>query len=141
MGLGSTVVFTGRVPHDRVRDHYALLDAFVVPRVPDRAAWFTTPLKPYEAMALEIPLVVSDLPALTEIVGPDERGLAFPPATPPRSPIGSGSSWTTRDRRADRAGRSRVGRRGADVGVERARYAALYERILERYPEPAPSRR
>ncbi len=77
-GLQSSVIFTGRVPHDQVRAHYALLDAFVIGRLPDRAARFVTPLKPYEAMAMGLPLVVSDLPALTEIAAPDERGLSFP---------------------------------------------------------------
>jgi glycosyltransferase involved in cell wall biosynthesis len=77
-GLRDRVVFTGRVPHTVVRDHYALLDAFVIARTPDRAARFTTPLKPYEAMAMGLPLVVSDLPALVEIAAPGERGLAFP---------------------------------------------------------------
>ena len=76
-GVGQAVVFTGRVPHDQVRGHYALLDAFVVPRRDERAARTVTPLKPYEALAMERPLVVADLPALTEIAAPDERGLAF----------------------------------------------------------------
>jgi glycosyltransferase involved in cell wall biosynthesis len=76
-GLGDVVVFTGHVPHEAVPAHYALFDAFVVPRAPDRAARFVTPLKPFEAMAMGRPVVVSDLPALVEIVAPDERGLAF----------------------------------------------------------------
>jgi glycosyltransferase involved in cell wall biosynthesis len=77
-GVGNAVVFTGRVPHDEVRAHYALLDIFVVPRRNDRAARFVTPLKPFEAMAMAKPLVVSDLPALVEIAAPGERGLVFP---------------------------------------------------------------
>jgi glycosyltransferase involved in cell wall biosynthesis len=77
-GVGGAVIFTGKVPHDEVRAHYALLDVFVVPRRNDRAARFVTPLKPFEAMAMGKPLVVSDLPALVEIAAPGERGLAFP---------------------------------------------------------------
>lgn len=77
-GVAEHVVFTGQVPHDEVADYYALLDVFVVPRVDERAARLVTPLKPYEAMAMGLPLVVSDLPALVEIVGRDERGLTFP---------------------------------------------------------------
>ncbi|HEY3334700.1 MAG TPA: glycosyltransferase family 4 protein [Candidatus Limnocylindrales bacterium] len=138
-GLRSTVVFTGRVPHDRVRDHYLLLDAFVVPRVADRAARFTTPLKPYEAMALEIPLVVSDLPALVEIAAPDERGLAFP----------AGDAAALADRLRVLMDHPETARRIAVAGREwvvaertwssnARRYAALYERILERYPDPPP---
>jgi glycosyltransferase involved in cell wall biosynthesis len=77
-GVGEAVVFTGRIPHGEVRAHYALLDVFVVPRRNDRAARYVTPLKPFEAMAMGKPLVVSDLPALVEIAAPGERGLAFP---------------------------------------------------------------
>jgi glycosyltransferase involved in cell wall biosynthesis len=77
-GLGESVVFTGAVSHDEVPAHYALIDVFVVPRAEDRAARYVTPLKPFEAMAMERPLVVSDLPALAEIAGVPERGLSFP---------------------------------------------------------------
>jgi glycosyltransferase involved in cell wall biosynthesis len=75
--VGNRVIFTGSVPHDAVQSHYALLDAFVVPRRDERAARTVTPLKPYEALAMEVPLVVADLPALVEIAEPDQRGLAF----------------------------------------------------------------
>ncbi len=77
--LGESVVFTGAVPHDVVPDFYAALDAYVVPRRDERAARHVTPLNPCEAMAMGRPLVVADLPALTEIAAPDERGLAFAP--------------------------------------------------------------
>ncbi len=76
-GAGASVVFTGKVPHHEVLDYYALYDAFVVPRVDERAARLVTPLKPYEAMAMGIPLVVSDLPALAEITGHGQRGATF----------------------------------------------------------------
>src|SRR5207253_198042 len=69
--LGKRVVFTGSVPHESIRSHYALFDAFVVPRRDERAARTVTPLKPYEALAMERPLVVADLPALVEIAAPD----------------------------------------------------------------------
>jgi glycosyltransferase involved in cell wall biosynthesis len=71
------VIFTGQVPHDQVRDYYALMDIFVVPRIDERAARLVTPLKPFEAMAMGLPLVVSDLPVLAELAKPGERGLAF----------------------------------------------------------------
>ena len=77
-GLADHVVFTGPVPHDEIPDVYALIDIFVVPRRDERAARLVTPLKPFEAMATGIPVIVSDLPALTEIIAPGERGLAFP---------------------------------------------------------------
>ena len=57
---------------------YALLDAFVVPRRNERAARLVTPLKPFEAMAMARPMVVADLPALTEVAPDGERSLAYP---------------------------------------------------------------
>ncbi|NUL48783.1 glycosyltransferase [Cellulosimicrobium funkei] len=71
------VVFTGPVDHAEVAALYELIDVFVVPRIHERAAVYVTPLKPFEAMALERPVLVSDLPALTEIVEAPERGHTF----------------------------------------------------------------
>jgi glycosyltransferase involved in cell wall biosynthesis len=74
-----SVIFTGRVPHGRVLDHYAVIDVFVVPRTADRVSQLVTPLKPYEAMALERALVVSGVDALREIVADGQTGLVFEP--------------------------------------------------------------
>lgn len=133
-GLERSIIFTGKVPYDRVRAHYALLDAFVVARVPDRAARFVTPLKPYEAMAMGLPLVVSDLPALTEIAAPDQRGLAFP--------SGDGAALAaTLERLIDQpqlgadlaaAGRAWV-LKERTWAANGARYRDLYAAILERF--------
>ncbi|MGN7248706.1 glycosyltransferase family 4 protein [Janibacter anophelis] len=76
-GAGDAVHFTGRIPHDEVSQYYAQLDVFVIPRINERAARLVTPLKPFEAMALGLPLVVSDLPALQEITGNGDRGRTF----------------------------------------------------------------
>lgn len=77
VGAGDAVHFTGRIPHGDVSQYYSQLDVFVIPRVDERAARLVTPLKPYEAMALGVPLVVSDLPALQEITGDGARGETF----------------------------------------------------------------
>jgi glycosyltransferase involved in cell wall biosynthesis len=78
LGITDRVVFTGRVPNVEVGRYYAAIDAFVVPRINELAARLVTPLKPFEAMALGRPMIVSDLPALTEIVPDGARGLVFP---------------------------------------------------------------
>lgn len=80
LGLADRAVFTGRVPNAEIAGWYAAIDAFVVPRIDERAARLVTPLKPFEAMALGRPLIVADLPALAEIVPHEVRGLAFPPS-------------------------------------------------------------
>jgi glycosyltransferase involved in cell wall biosynthesis len=77
-GAADRVVFTGAVPHSEVPAIYALLDVFVVPRRDERAARLVTPLKPFEAMAMARPMIVADLPALTEVAPDGERSLAYP---------------------------------------------------------------
>jgi phosphatidyl-myo-inositol dimannoside synthase len=83
LGLGAACVFAGSVPFDEVPAWYAQIDLFVVPRVPERAGRMVSPMKPFEAMAMEIPVLVSDLPALLEIAGPhEERAFVFAAADP-----------------------------------------------------------
>jgi glycosyltransferase involved in cell wall biosynthesis len=77
--LGLNAIFTGRVPSAKVRDYHAALDVFVVPRTPDRVCQLVTPLKPVEAMASGLPVVVSSVRALSEIVSDRQTGLLFPP--------------------------------------------------------------
>jgi glycosyltransferase involved in cell wall biosynthesis len=72
-----TVIMPGRVPHAEVPRYVSILDVFVVPRTADRVSQLVTPLKPFEAMAMARPVVVSDLPAMREIVEPDVTGLMF----------------------------------------------------------------
>jgi glycosyltransferase involved in cell wall biosynthesis len=132
-GLADSVIFTGRVPHDDVAAYYALMDVFVVPRLDDLASRYTTPLKPFEAMAMGIPIAVSDVPALREIANADERGLAFP--------VGDAAGLAgVLEEYLDRPDlRARVGAAGrAWVLAERTwrangeRYRLLYEDVLAR---------
>jgi glycosyltransferase involved in cell wall biosynthesis len=81
-GARDRVVFTGQIPHEDVRAMYATIDAFVVPRTDERAARLVTPLKPFEAMSMARPLIVADLPALTEIAPDGERSLTYPTQDP-----------------------------------------------------------
>jgi glycosyltransferase involved in cell wall biosynthesis len=132
--VGGDVVFTGRVPHDEVAAHYALLDAFVVPRRDERAARMVTPLKPYEALAMARPLVVAELPALLEIAAPEARGLAFP--------AGDAAGLATAVERLidDPALAMRIGTAGREwVASERSweangpRFREVYREVLERW--------
>jgi glycosyltransferase involved in cell wall biosynthesis len=77
--LGLDAIFTGRVPMAEVRSYHAVLDAFVVPRTPDRVCQLVTPLKPVEAMASGLPVVVSGVQALGEIITDEVTGMWFPP--------------------------------------------------------------
>ncbi|MFC4471134.1 glycosyltransferase [Streptomyces xiangluensis] len=80
LGLDDGVaLFTGRVPHSRVRDYYAALDVFALPRTDERVCRLVTPLKPVEAMASGLPVVSSDLTAMRELVEPGVSGLLIHP--------------------------------------------------------------
>ena len=136
-GVRDSVVFTGRVPYDEVRAHYALLDAFVVPRLPDRAARFVTPLKPFEAMAMGLPLVVSEVPARFIVAGGARPGL------PGWRRHGPGDPGRPASHRLNSALARRLGDTGrAWVLAERTwaahgpRYRDLYASDLERF-DPA----
>ena len=133
-GATDAVLFTGKVRHDEVQDYYAQYDAFVIPRVDERAARLVTPLKPFEAMAAQIPVVVSDLPALVEITGNGQRGATFE--------VGSSASLadTLEALYRDAGRRESLARAGRDwVVAERQwvhnaeRYAAVYESAAQRH--------
>jgi glycosyltransferase involved in cell wall biosynthesis len=125
-----TLVMTGRVPHERIASYYALIDAFVIPRLADRVARFVTPIKPYEAMALERAIVISDLPALREIVREGETGLVF------RAGDVDDLATTVGTLLDDGALRERLGRQAREwVAAERTwdqngrRYRELFQRL------------
>jgi glycosyltransferase involved in cell wall biosynthesis/Flp pilus assembly protein TadD len=81
LGIGDSVVFTGRLDQEEVPDHYALLDLFAIPRRDLEVCRAVTPLKPFEALSMEIPVLASDLPALTEIVSASGGGRTFAPGS------------------------------------------------------------
>jgi glycosyltransferase involved in cell wall biosynthesis len=131
LGVADRCRLTGRVPHETVPQYYAQMDLFTCPRIEERAARYITPLKPFEAMALGRPVLVSDLPALTEIVDPPNRGLAAPVG----DPVGLADAIEqAMDDQALRASVAEAGRQW--VRTERTwatngpRYRAAYESII-----------
>jgi glycosyltransferase involved in cell wall biosynthesis len=76
------VTFVGPVTPDVSRRYLSLADAVALPRKPYRLCELVSPLKPFEAMAMEKPVVVSDLRALREIVEDGVTGLITPPSDP-----------------------------------------------------------
>lgn len=82
VGVRDRVTFTGRVAHAAVLPYYAAIDVFAVPRTTARVCRLVTPLKPVEAMAAGRAVVVSRLPALTELVEHGVTGLTAPPEHP-----------------------------------------------------------
>jgi len=72
--LDRHAIFTGRVPHDEVEAFYSLIDIAPFPRKPLPVTEMVSPLKPFEAMAMEKCVVVSSVAALAEIVDDQQNG-------------------------------------------------------------------
>lgn len=77
-GLGEFVVFAGAVAPSEVRRYYSLMSVVALPRKPLAVCQLVSPLKPLEAMAMRVPVVVSDAAALAEMVTDGVTGLVFP---------------------------------------------------------------
>ena len=76
------MTFTGRVPHEEVESYYSLVDIAPFPRLPLPVTELVSPLKPFEAMAMEKAVIASDVYALTEIVQHEHTGLLFQKGDP-----------------------------------------------------------
>lgn len=77
LGLEGQVIFTGRVPHDRVQEYYNQVDIFVYPRLSMRLTDLVTPLKPLEAMAQGRLVVASDVGGHKELIAHEQTGYLF----------------------------------------------------------------
>jgi len=77
-GLASRVIFTGTVAHSNVATYLSSFDIVVAP-FPDIEHYrlYMSPLKIFEYMAAGLPMIVSDLPSLREIL--DEKIARFVP--------------------------------------------------------------
>jgi glycosyltransferase involved in cell wall biosynthesis len=76
-GLSDVVVMPGRVPHAEAEAYYSIIDIAPFPRLPLPVTELVSPLKPFEAMAMGKPVVVSSVAALTEIVTDTQNGRVF----------------------------------------------------------------
>ena len=77
LGLSDAVRFTGRVPHEKVRLYYDLVDFFVYPRKSMRLTELVTPLKPLEAMAERRLVIASDVGGHRELIRDGVTGYLF----------------------------------------------------------------
>ena len=71
------VIFPGRIPHDRIPGIYSMIDILAYPRYPIRLTELVTPLKPLEAMAMDIALVASDVGGHKELIRHNDTGFLF----------------------------------------------------------------
>ncbi|MEV4892236.1 glycosyltransferase family 4 protein [Nonomuraea sp. NPDC055795] len=128
-----SAILPGRVDPEEALKAQAAIDIFVCPREDLRVCRLVTPLKPVEAMALGKPVVLSDLPALSELVGSDGAGLLVPPGDPEELAKALAAL------REDPARRAEMGEAGrAEVAAKRTwsrvaeTYRTLYRSLDER---------
>ena len=128
--LGDSAVFTGRVSQAEAIEYQLGLDAIVVPRKDEPVCRLVTPIKPIEAMGLGRPVVISDLPALNELV-PESAGLRVNAGDP------RGLADLLSELAADDCARIRFGKNGRDhvLATRRwrdigQRYGQVYSRLI-----------
>ncbi|MGM9488983.1 glycosyltransferase family 4 protein [Ideonella sp. YS5] len=76
-GIADQVSLPGRVAHEDVPDYYALMDVCAFPRKAWPVCELVSPLKPFEAMALGKPIVVSSVAAMAEVIDEGVNGRVF----------------------------------------------------------------
>lgn len=76
-GCGDRVIRPGRVDPGQVAAHYSLIDIAPFPRKPWPVCEMVSPIKPLEAMAMEKAVLISDVEALKNLVGPSGTHRAF----------------------------------------------------------------
>lgn len=77
LGIADQVIFSGRVPHDKVNRYYNLIELLAYPRRRMRLTDLVTPLKPLEAMAQGQLFVASDVGGHRELVEHGRTGILF----------------------------------------------------------------
>ena len=77
LGVSDRVILAGRVAPTAVQRYYSVIDLAVFPRKPVAVNEIVSPLKPLEAMAMEKPVLASNVAALAEMVRDEETGLLF----------------------------------------------------------------
>lgn len=130
-GVGDSVVFTGRVPHQQVARYYSLVDVLAYPRRKMRLTDLVTPLKPLEAMARSQALAASDVGGHRELIEDGRTGRLFAADDVDALAAVVGELLGDAAQRAalGAAGRSFVERERNWEAVA-ARYAPIYERLV-----------
>lgn len=127
--LDDVVLLPGRVARTEAMDWLDALDAVAVPRSDHEVTRLVPPLKVAEAMGCGRPVVVSDLPALTELVVHGENGLVVPPDDPDQLAATLVALAEDRALRAALGAQGRTTARGLTWDRLVDRYAAMYAEV------------
>ncbi len=77
LGVNNQVTFTGRVPHEQVKDYFDKIDVCIIPRKPDPVCELVSALKPLEYMAFNKPIIASNVAPQKELLRNGEIGWLF----------------------------------------------------------------
>jgi glycosyltransferase involved in cell wall biosynthesis len=77
LGLEGIITLVGQVSHARIEKYLSVCDVTVYPRRKLEVCELVTPTKPFEAMAMGVCPLMSDVAALAEIAGGGARGRLF----------------------------------------------------------------
>lgn len=127
VGISEHVVLPGRVPHAEAEAYYSIIDIAPFPRLPLPVTELVSPLKPFEAMAMAKPVVVSSVGALTEIVTDGENGLVFTKGDVSSLAVALARLVDSEEERVQ------LGAAGRDWVVANRSWDALSARIVEVY--------
>lgn len=129
--LGDNAVFTGRVSQAQALQYQLAMDAIAVPRKTQPVCRLVTPIKPIEAMGLARPVIISDLPALSELV-PSAAGIKVT-SEDPHALANALSQLAYDEELCSRLGtygrqHALATRRWKDIGM---RYGKVYSQLME----------
>jgi glycosyltransferase involved in cell wall biosynthesis len=80
LGLNSSVVFTGNVPHESVPEYLAAMDIAVVP-YDNRPDFYFSPIKLFESMAAGTATVAADIGQIGEMIENGRTGVLYQPGS------------------------------------------------------------
>lgn len=126
-GVAERVVFTGRIPHAEISKYYSLYDFMILPRRNTRETRLVTPLKPMEIMAMQKPLIASDIGGHREIIQNEMNGILF------ESENAEDLAAKCRSLLDNAAFRLELGLRGYDWVVAHRNWDVLVDRYVEIY--------
>jgi len=127
LGIADQSHIVGPVPHEQVAPFYELIDVFVVSRPDTRVTRLVTPLKPFEAMRSGRAVVMSDLPALAEIIEDGVTGRLYS-----RDDVNDLSS-TIKQLLQDEVERNNLGKNARDWIIENRIWTQVVKNVPEFY--------
>ncbi|MBF0456472.1 MAG: glycosyltransferase family 4 protein [Nitrospirae bacterium] len=80
MGLAKRITFTGQLSHtDVIRKYLREAKIAVIPNLTESVSMYSSPLKMFEYMALNVPIAASDIPGIREILTDGKDAVFFTP--------------------------------------------------------------